>query len=59
VAGYGCTPADIGRLTARQIELFFREVQDSARRARRARITDVNAAFAGGEAATSLFRTLE
>jgi hypothetical protein len=56
--GYGRAPADIGQLTARQILLFFDQAQDQERRARRARIVDINAAFAGGKAATELLKEL-
>lgn len=59
-AGYGRTPAEIGRrFTYRQIHAFFVEELAQARRGRRARLIDVNAAMAGGRAAEKVLGSLE
>jgi hypothetical protein len=58
-AGYGRTPREIGRYTWRQMQLFFAARQAAERRARRHRLIDNSAAFAGGQAAKDLHRTLE
>lgn len=58
-AGYGRTPADIGRLTARQIMLFFREACRHERRMRMARVIDVNAATQAKDGGKGLLRELE
>jgi hypothetical protein len=58
-AGYGRTPADIGRLTWRQIQLFWRQEQAHERRLNQQRIRDNNAAFAGGRHAEKLLRELQ
>lgn len=46
-------------MTWRQMLLFFAEVQADERARRRARISDINAGFAGGDVAKGLFRALE
>ena len=58
-AGLGRSPAEIGRMTWRQMLLFFAEVQADERAQRRARISDINAGFAGGDVAKGLYRALE
>lgn len=57
-AGYGRTPADIGRLTARQIMLFFREAQRVERRMRAARLVDVNQATQAKDGGKAFLRDL-
>lgn len=57
-AGYGRTPADIGRYTWRQLQLFYAVRQAAIRRARRARLTDLNVAAAGGKALRDLAQAL-
>jgi hypothetical protein len=46
-------------LTARQIDLFFGKCQEVKREQRRARLSDTNAAFAGGKSAKQLMKDLE
>ena len=58
-AGFGRTPDDIGKLTSRQISLFFAEVQALQRANRRAFISDANAAYAGGKSAKQQLKELE
>ena len=58
-AGYGQSPAEIGRLTSRQIDLFFVECEKAKKERRRARLSDINAAFAGGPRAKQLMKDLE
>lgn len=58
-AGFGQSPADIGRLTARQIALFFREVQREERRRRSARIVDTNAAVNSKDGGKTLLSELK
>ena len=57
-AGYGRTPADIGRLTARQIMLFFRESMRREARMRAARIVDMNAATQAKDGGKALLKSL-
>lgn len=58
-AGHG-TIEDIGRLTARQIKLFFAEAQRADRRRRVDRVHDTNIAVNGKEgSASSHVRQLE
>ncbi len=57
-AGYGRTPAEIGRYTWRQLQLFFQVEERASRRNRRSRLVDTNAAFAGGRPAKTLEREL-
>ena len=59
-ANYGRTPDEIGRrFTRRQVNAFFAEEQARERRLRRCRISDVNAAMAGGNPANKLLQDLE
>lgn len=58
-AGYGRSFGDIGRMTKRQISLAWEHVQAQQRRARRERITDANAAYAGGNSMTTLLKDLK
>lgn len=46
-------------MTARQIDLLFGVCEQAKREQRRARLSDVNAAFAGGKAAKQLMKDLE
>lgn len=46
-------------MTQRQILLAWSHVQQQQRRQRRERITDTNAAYAGGDPATTLLKELE
>ena len=58
-AGYGRTPAEIGRYTRRQLHLFFREELAKELRDRRARLNDIHAAYVGGDMAKQRNRELE
>jgi hypothetical protein len=50
---------EIGGYTLRQVELFAAEIYRAERRGRAARIADVNAGLAGGEAAKDTIRELD
>ncbi len=58
-AGHGRTPSDIGRLTERQIRLFFREEEREERRRREQLTIDMSAAMSAESAAAHLRRLNE
>lgn len=57
-AGYGTTPAQIGRYTFRQICLFFDEEQRRQQRKRRAYVSDTNTACNSLEGTKKLLQDL-
>ena len=55
---HGHRAGEIGGYTARQLELYFREALRLDRQHSASRLADVNAAFAGGEAAKGRLKAL-